>query len=69
MENWKRVSGVLCDRIMNVNIKGKVYRILVRPALVYEGRDMGIEEGTGKYWRSQKCECYDGCAELRWLEE
>ena len=47
-KNWKRVSGVLCDRIMNVKIKGKVYRTIVRPAQMYGGRDMGIEEGTGK---------------------
>ena len=40
-KNWKRVSGVLCDRRMNVKIKGKVYRTMVRPAL-------GVEEGTGK---------------------
>ena len=25
-KNWKRVSGVLCDRKMNVKIKGNVYR-------------------------------------------
>ena len=31
---WKRVYGVLCDRKMNVNIKGKVYITVVRPALV-----------------------------------
>ena len=31
--NWKRVSGVLCDWRMNVKIKGKVYRTVVRPAL------------------------------------
>ena len=34
-KNWKRVSGVLCDRRMNEKIKGKVYRTVVRPALVY----------------------------------
>ena len=33
-KNWKRVSGVLCDRRMNVKIKGKVYRTVVRPALM-----------------------------------
>ena len=27
-----RVSGVLCDRKMNVKIKGKVHRTVVRPA-------------------------------------
>ena len=31
-KNWMRVSGVLCDRRMNVKIKGKVYRTVVRPA-------------------------------------
>ena len=45
--NWKRVSGVLCDRRMNVKIKGKVYITVVRQALMY-GADMGVEEGTGK---------------------
>ena len=36
-----RVSGVVCDRRMNVKIKGKVYITVVRPAL--RGRDMGVE--------------------------
>ena len=31
-EQVERVSGVLCDRKMNVKIKGKVYRTVVRPA-------------------------------------
>ena len=44
MENWKRASGVLCDRRMNVNIKGKVYRILVRPALVYEAEPWALKK-------------------------
>ena len=34
-KNGKRVSGVLCDRRMDVKIKGKVYRTVVRPALMY----------------------------------
>ena len=34
-KNWKRVSGVLCDRRMNVKINGKMYRTVVRPALMY----------------------------------
>ena len=35
-ENWKIMSGVLCDRRMDVKIKGKVrtYRT-VRPALIW----------------------------------
>ena len=34
-KNWKRVSGVLNDRKMSMKIKGKVYRTVVRPALMY----------------------------------
>ena len=30
--NWKRCSGVLCDRRMPVKLKGKVYKTVVRQA-------------------------------------
>ena len=36
--NWKRCSGVLCDKRMPVKLKGKVYRIVVRPAMLYGAR-------------------------------
>ena len=42
-KNWKRVSGVLCDRKMKVKIKGKVYRTVVRPALVYGAETLALE--------------------------
>ena len=31
--NWKKYSGVLCDRKMPVKLKGKIYRTVVTPAL------------------------------------
>ncbi|KAK3560749.1 hypothetical protein QTP86_016542, partial [Hemibagrus guttatus] len=31
---WRKVSGVLCDRKISVRIKGKVYRTVVRPAML-----------------------------------
>ena len=33
--NWKKCSGVLCDKKMPVKLKGKVYRTVVRPAMLY----------------------------------
>ncbi|KAK3570673.1 hypothetical protein QTP86_024754 [Hemibagrus guttatus] len=32
---WRKVSRVLCDRKISARIKGKVYRTLVRPAMLY----------------------------------
>ena len=45
-KNWKRVSGVLCNRKMNVNIKG--VQDSGKTGTGVRGGDMGIEEGTGK---------------------
>ena len=33
--NWKKVSGVLCGTKMLMRLKGKVYRTVVRPVLLY----------------------------------
>ncbi|KAK3560783.1 hypothetical protein QTP86_019476 [Hemibagrus guttatus] len=32
---WRKVSGVLCDRKISARIKGRVYRTVVRPAMLY----------------------------------
>ncbi|KAK3563366.1 hypothetical protein QTP86_021842, partial [Hemibagrus guttatus] len=32
---WRKMSGVLCDRKISARIKGKVYRTVVRPAMLY----------------------------------
>ncbi|KAK3553295.1 hypothetical protein QTP86_032750 [Hemibagrus guttatus] len=32
---WRKASGVLCDRKISARIKGKVYRTVVRPAMLY----------------------------------
>ena len=32
---WRRVSGVICDRRLQARVKGKVYSLMVRPAMVY----------------------------------
>ncbi|KAK3568664.1 hypothetical protein QTP86_011458 [Hemibagrus guttatus] len=32
---WRKVSGILCDRKISAGIKGKVYRTVVRAAMLY----------------------------------
>ena len=34
-KNWKRISGILCDRRISLRVKGKVYKTVVRPAMMY----------------------------------
>ena len=33
--NWKKASGVLCDRKLSAKVKGKMYKSVVRPAMLY----------------------------------
>ena len=32
---WRRVAGVICDRRVAARVKGKVYKTVVRPAMLY----------------------------------
>ena len=43
--NWKRCSGVLCDRRMPVKLKGKVYKTVVRPAMLYGAETWATTRG------------------------
>ena len=60
-KNRKRVSGVFCDRRMNVKINGKVYRTVVRSALMY-----GAETWALKKAQENKLEVAE-MRILRWL--
>ena len=46
-KNWKIVSGVLCDRRMNVKIWRKVYRTVVRPELMYGAETWALTKAQG----------------------
>ena len=34
--SWRKISGVLCDRKLSARVKGKMYKCVVRPAIMYE---------------------------------
>ncbi|KAK3572560.1 hypothetical protein QTP86_000430 [Hemibagrus guttatus] len=41
---WRKVSGVLCDRKISARIKEKVYRTVVRPAMLYGLETMSLKK-------------------------
>ena len=48
MENWKRVSGILCDRRIRLRVKGKVYKTVVRPAMMYGADTWAVKKAQEK---------------------
>ena len=58
--NWRKVSGVICDRKVPVRLKGRVHKAVVRPALTYgleaaplkkvEGRKLDVTEMRMLRW-------------------
>ena len=38
--SWRKMSGILCDRKLSAKVKGKMYKSVVRPTILY-GMEMG----------------------------
>ncbi|KAI5090669.1 hypothetical protein C0J45_19530, partial [Silurus meridionalis] len=56
---WRRVAGVICDRRVSARVKRKVYRTVVRPAMLYgletvafnKRQEVELEVAELKMWR------------------
>ena len=42
--SWRKVSGVLCDRKLSAKVKGKMYKSVVRPTMLYEMKTVAVTE-------------------------
>ena len=34
--NWRKISGVLCDKRVPPHVKGNIYKMIVQPAMLYD---------------------------------
>lgn len=59
--NWKKCSGVLCDKRVPVKLKGKVYKSVVRPAMLYGAETWATTKGDEKRLEVQEMKM------LRWM--
>ena len=59
--NWKKCTVVLCDRRMPVKLKGKVYKRVIRPAMIY-----GAETWATTKRQEKRIEVTD-MRMLRWM--
>ena len=42
--SWRKVSVVLCDRKLSAKVKGKIYKIVVRPTMLYGMETVAVTE-------------------------
>ena len=47
-KNWKKVSGVLCDKRVGIKLKGKVHKTVVRPTMMYGAETWAIKKTQEK---------------------
>ncbi len=46
--NWKKATGVLCDKRISARVKGKVYKSVVRPAMMYGAETWAVKRAQVK---------------------
>ena len=48
LKKWKRVSGILCDRRISLRVNGKVYKTVLRPAMMYGAETWAVKKAQEK---------------------
>ena len=43
-KNWRKLSGVLCDRRLSSRLKGMIFKTVVRPAMTYGTETWAIKK-------------------------
>ena len=51
--SWKKVSGALCDNKLSARVKGKIYKSVVRPAMLHGMEIVAATERQVKKWKLQ----------------
>ena len=59
--NWRKITGVVCDRRVPIKLKGKIHKAVVRPALMY-----GLETAPIKKTEERKLDVAE-MKMLRWM--
>ena len=47
-KNWKRVSGILCNRKISLKVNGKVYKTVVRPPMMCGAETWPVKKAQEK---------------------
>ena len=54
---WRAAIAMLCDRKFLSKLKGKFYRVAIRPALLYGTECWPVKKILFIIWKLQKCVC------------
>ena len=63
--NWRKMSGVLCDKRVPPHVKGKINKMIVQPAMLYGMETVPVTSSHVKKLEVQKLRCADGHAATR----
>ena len=58
---WRKVSGVICDGRLPARVKGKMYSSVVRPAMVYGLETVAVTKKTSGRDGSRRDENVEVC--------